>query len=271
MTDMVAFYPLELIEEVNKRIEKGFFIHTLVIWTKHPRSIFLEPVFSFLNTLKYRGTQLFIHLTITGMGGVMALKDLQEHPVLFEPHVPDFKDSLEIISELIAFVGKSDRIRLRIDPLIRIRDSFGTVYSNLPVFETIAESAACKGITNFSFSFLEKGCHKKVDMRFLNKGLEILSPNEEERERTSQWLSGIENKYQICIKACCVPGFKVSACIDGLFLEQIHNQQLRVSHKMPKSRALCGCTESVDIGGWPPKKCASGCLYCYASPKLDKC
>ena len=48
MTDMPAFYPEQVLEEVNKRVAKGQDIHTLVLWTKHPYSLLKEPLKSFL-------------------------------------------------------------------------------------------------------------------------------------------------------------------------------------------------------------------------------
>lgn len=30
-------------------------------------------------------------------------------------------------------------------------------------------------------------------------------------------------------------------------------------------RSLCGCSMSTDIGGFPPKICGTGCLYCYGN------
>jgi hypothetical protein len=39
MTDLPAFYPESLIDEVEKRIEKNFKIHSLVLWTKHAASL----------------------------------------------------------------------------------------------------------------------------------------------------------------------------------------------------------------------------------------
>ena len=46
MTDMPKFYPEILIEEVNKRMDKN--IHTLVLWTKHPKPLLVNPLFDFL-------------------------------------------------------------------------------------------------------------------------------------------------------------------------------------------------------------------------------
>ena len=62
MTDMPKFYPEVLIEEVNKRMDKG--IHTLVLWTKHPQSLLVNPLYDYLMDLKSKGIQLYIQLCL---------------------------------------------------------------------------------------------------------------------------------------------------------------------------------------------------------------
>jgi hypothetical protein len=269
MTDMPAFYPEAMIAEIENRLRKGITIHTLVIWTKHPQSLFLQPLYAYLLQLKNKGIQLFINLTITGMAGEQVGISLDGKPLVLEPGVISTEETLAIVPCVIDLVGSPNRIRLRIDPVVRIQDGTGFKYTNLPKFEPIVEACSAMNIRNFTFSFLEKGMHRKVDKRFMEKGVMILSPDLQERERMKNWVSGIEMKYNVSIAACCVPGFSPSRCIDGNKLQKLHDKQLPVSLKEPKSRILCGCTESVDIGGWPSKICYSGCLYCYSSPKID--
>ena len=69
MTDMPKFYPNELIEEVEKRLNKGIDIHTLVLWSKHPKSLISGSLYTYLLELKKRNIQLYYQCTITGMGG----------------------------------------------------------------------------------------------------------------------------------------------------------------------------------------------------------
>jgi hypothetical protein len=264
MTDMPAFYPNELIEEIKGRQQKGVNIHTLVLWTKHPQKLLDEPLHSFL--LGLHGVQLFVELTITGMAGVVVGMDHEEKAIIVEPNVPKVEEALAILPKIIELVGKPARILLRIDPIFRIKDIHGKVYTNLPSFKPILTAAATLGIDHFTFSFLEKGMHRKVDARFEKRGLTILSPKETERLKMLEWINKLATEHRVTISACCVPGLPPSACIDGKLLEDLHDRHLPLGHKQPKSRLLCGCTESIDLGGWPPKKCYSGCLYCYGSP-----
>jgi hypothetical protein len=266
MVDLAAYYPEAFIYEVKERIKKDLKIHTLVLWTKHVPSLFCNPLNSFLNELKATGTQIFVHLTVTGLAGVIAGNDINGKPVILEPNVPSTHVSLNYLPDLIELTGKADRIRLRIDPIVKIKDSYGNLFSNLEYFESIVNSSVIKGINNFTFSFLENGMHRKVDKRFSDKGLIIISPRSDERIQISEQMVFLKKKYKVTISACCVPGLKTSRCIDGYFLEKLHDLQIPASKKEAHSRPLCGCTESIDIGGWPPKICHSGCLYCYSRP-----
>jgi hypothetical protein len=88
MTDMPAFYPQELIDEVKRRIEKGVMVHTLVLWTKHPASLLCNPLFSYLHYIETLGIQISLQLTISGMGGVTVGFDKYGKPIKPEPGVP---------------------------------------------------------------------------------------------------------------------------------------------------------------------------------------
>lgn len=264
MTDMPKYYPEELIEEVEKRINKGTHIHTLVLWTKHPDSLLINPLHDYLIELKKREIQLYIQLTITGLGGIPLGYAKNNKPLFLEPNAPRHEDSLLLLPEIIDLVGKPERIRLRVDPIIRIIDANNNVISNLSYFPIIVENASKHGISNFSFSFLESETHKKVDKRFNDLGLKIYPPDEKERKNTVKWINEIEKKYNVKVFACSVPGLTISKCIDGVFLESIHDNCFKTDHKQPFKRKLCGCTESIDLGGWPPKKCYTGCQYCYS-------
>lgn len=107
--------------------------------------------------------------------------------------------------------------------------------------------------------------HHKVDKRMYELNWIITPPTEAERKNWSIWLNNLSRKYYVSISACSVPGLPESKCIDGKLLQKLHplNRPTRLDE--PRHRALCGCTFSIDIGGWPPKKCFTGCQYCYAN------
>lgn len=268
MTDMPAFYPQELISEVETRRQKGIAIHTLVLWTKHPESLLKEPLYSYLVKLRDDGIQLYIQLTITGMGDLPMGTDLNGNLILIEPHAPKWKDAVTVLPKVIQLVGNPLRIRLRIDPILRFEDATGVKYSNLEYMPKIIEATAPLGIKIYSTSFVEN-VYSSVIRRFEKRGLTLMPPNDDEREKTKAWLNQLCNQYKICIYSCSVPGFPISSCIDGALLQKLHDNHLPTSQKPQGHRLLCGCTESIDLGGWPPKKCYTGCLYCYSNPMID--
>lgn len=269
MTDMPAFYPADLILEVEKRLAKGVKIHSLVLWTKHPASLLKDPLYTFLQKLKAQNVQLYVQLTITGMGKKVVGTDNQNRPLILEPNVPETSEALSSLKDVIALVETPERIKLRIDPIVRIQDYTGSKFSNISTFESIISDCAELNIVNYAFSFLENDAYNKVNNRFIKRGIAIYSPDHLERQQMQTYITSLAQKYKVSIKACCVPGFAESACIDALLLEKLNPLMPGISHKQPRSRAHCGCTVSTDIGGWPPKKCYSGCLYCYASPFLS--
>ncbi len=267
MTDMPAFYPEAIISEIEMRKSKGFTIHTIVLWTKHIRSIFKEPLFSYLKEQQKSGTQLYFQLTVTGMGSDVVI-GYHQRKVFPEPCVPNMKASLAHVDDLIEFARNPHRIRLRVDPLIRVRDSQGNLYENYDKLPEIIELLAPKAIKNFTFSFLEKDIYKKVDNRFSRQGIEIISPDISERKLFAENMNTLADNLKVSITSCSVPGLPTSACINGQLLMNLHDQHWPLDLSQPHSRELCGCTKSVDIGGWPPKVCNSGCMYCYARPKI---
>lgn len=268
MTDMPRYYPNELMEEVNKRFNKGIAVHTLVLWTKHPASLLKSPLMEFLTKIRESGIQLYIQLTISGMGGTTVGTSLSGTPLLLEPNAPTYSESLKLLPALVELVQNPKRIRLRIDPIVRLVDAAGKLYSNLPLLEPIAGEAASFGIRDISFSFLESGMHAKVDKRFQKAGFTLQPPTTMEREGMMEYALRVEQRTGVKIYACSVLGFQESSCIDAALLQSLHDKHLPTYAKQPLSRERCGCTHSIDLGGWPPKKCYTGCLYCYANPVI---
>ena len=275
MTDMPAFYPQKIIEAVESRRKKGVQIHTLVLWTKHPSSLLKEPLNNYLMVLRNDGIQLYVQLTITGMGGLQMGVDLNGNPIVIEPHAPKWEDAVAELQKVIELVGNPLRIRLRIDPLLRFKDAVGNTHTNMDYLPKIIEATVPLGIKTYNISFVEdkndnelaKG-HVKVNRRFEKLGAVILPPTLEERAGIKVWMDELSNQNGIRIYSCATPGMEKSSCINGAWLEQLHDFHMPTFHKECPSRALCGCTESIDIGGWPPMKCFTGCLYCYSNPQL---
>jgi hypothetical protein len=271
MTDMPKYYEKELIEEVELRIKKGIDIHTLVLWTKHANSLLNPKLKRFLYDLREKNILIYLHLTITGMGGEIIGKDINHNNLYLEKNSPNMNESIDLLNDVIEVVGNKKAIRIRIDPIIKLKNTFDdSTYSNLKKFDYIVRNIAKKGLKSFSMSFLEDLAHVKVNNRMKKLGWKIISPTDDERRDFSINAKKLSKELDVSIYGCCVKGLNESKCIDGYLLDKLHPLKKISDKKEPRKRLLCGCTKSIDIGGWPPKKCYTGCQYCYGNSSFGE-
>jgi DNA repair photolyase len=271
MTDMPKFYPKDLIEEVETRLKKGIDIHTLVLWSKHPDSLLSGELYEYLIALKNKEIQLYYQCTITGMGSRVIGANSNGSNFILEPGVPNPYKAIKDLEKVIELLENPLRVKLRIDPIIRIKNALtNEVFTNLVLAEEIMRETAKMGIKNYTFSFLENNVHNKVDRRFKEYEWKIITPSNEEKEKVYTWFREKGDRYGVNIQSCCVPGLSESRCIDGYLLNSLHDKKYEADLNEQRKRELCACTSSIDMGGWPTKKCYSGCKYCYANASLDK-
>jgi hypothetical protein len=269
MTDMPKFYPKELIKEVEARLNKGIKIHTLVLWSKHPDSLLKKELNEYLITLKNKGIQLYYQCTITGMGSRVIGVNSDGSDFILEPGVPNPYKAIKDLEKTIEVLGDPLRVKLRFDPIVKLKNtSTNEVFTNIVFAEEIIRETSKMGIKNYTFSFLESNIYSKVDRRFQEYGWRIVTPSIEEKKKVYSWLKEKANDYRVNIEACCVSGLSESRCIDGYLLNSLHDMKYETDLNEPRKREMCACTNSIDIGGWPPKKCYSGCKYCYANASL---
>ena len=220
-------------------------VHTVVVWTKYPEAVLVR-----LRPVLEGYAQVYVHLTITGLGGT---------PV--EPRVPPPKEVLAKIPALIAFLGDPRRLRVRPDPLVAVKRG-REVISNVEAAAEVIARAAALGVKSFSTSFVE--LYPKVRRRLAAAGWEAIPFLPAERERIMAELSLVAERHGAVLYTCCVPGMPMSRCIDGELLTTLHPLGERCrADKAGGQRPLCGCTHAVDLG-WYSMACPAGCLYCYA-------
>jgi len=207
MTDMPKYYPEDLINEVESRLSKGIDIHTLVLWSKHPKALLKNPLYNYLIKLKNIGIQIYYQCTITGMGGKTIGINSDGSKFVLEPRVPTPKESILDLNKVIELLEDPLRIKLRIDPIVKLKNiNNKDVYTNLTMVEPIIKETSKLGIRNYTFSFLENNIHNKVDRRFEEYEWRIVTPDEEDKKKAYSWLKSKGEKYNINIEACCVPG-----------------------------------------------------------------
>ncbi|MFC1591449.1 DUF1848 family protein [Thermodesulfobacteriota bacterium] len=250
-TDLVSCYPDYFIEKLAEYPPEA--VHSVVIWTKNPANM-LRP--GPLREALGRYRQLYVHLTITGLGGTM-----------LEPGIPTWREAVEMVPGVVAFVGDARRVCWRFDPLLRVIAG-GEELANLPLFPRLAEQVSRSGITTCRTSWVEP--YRKVQRRLDKKGITLQVYEPAERIETAGWLQKKAAPLGLKIQYCSMEGFARSRCIDGRLLAELHPDGLACSQRRAKSqRKLCGCTESIDIG-WYSQKCPNGCLYCYAEPVVKQ-
>jgi DNA repair photolyase len=248
--DMVSGYRGELMEVLSQDWppEK---VHTVVIWTKNPPALASDTV---LKEFLARYDQVFLHLTITGLGGTP-----------LEPAAPPWRDSVAALPALVDFAGSPARIRLRFDPLLKISMADGNTVSNASLFEEVAGAGVASGVRDVSISWVTS--YGKVHRRLAARAMKILDKDPVEMDRLWTYIYGRAEKLGVTLHACCVPGLLRSRCIDGELLNRLHPKGYKCSTRRARDqRRLCGCTESFDVGWY--KSCPTGCLYCYANPAV---
>lgn len=221
-------------------------VHTVVIWTKYPDTVLVK-----LRPVLKNYSQVYVHLTITGLGGT---------PI--EPLVPPPEEVLAQIPALIDFLGDPRRLHVRPDPLVVLKRG-REVLANTEAAAHIIARAASLGVKHFSTSFIE--LYPKVRRRLAKAGWGAVDLSPTEREWIFRELSLVAREHGAVLYACCVPEMPSSRCIDGELLTALHplGEACRLD-KAKGQRRLCGCTHAVDLG-WYSMTCPAGCLYCYAS------
>jgi hypothetical protein len=233
-------------------------VHTIVLWSKDLSNL-LENRHG-LRDLLAAYDQVYLHLTVTGLGGTAA-----------EPGVPPYRRALAQLPELAAFAGKPRRVSVRFDPVLLWREE-GEVLSNVGLFPEVAAAAAAAGTSDVRVSFAQwygKAVHRAAARRF-----PFVDPPDEDKRVRAAGLAATAKALGLVLHACSqpllagVPGFRPSACIDGALLEELHPRREPVSRRKDRGqRQACLCTESKDIGSYT-QACPHGCVYCYANPKL---
>jgi len=246
-TDLVGCYPEILIERLKKYPPD--LVHTVVIWTKNPANMLGgKPLGAALR--EYR--QLYVHFTITGMGGGD-----------FEPNIPPWEESVAMLEPLLELAKTPERISWRFDPILEAERD-GERAGNRELFFILARKIAPWGIRKCRMSWVSP--YRKVVARMRRSGWRLIAQTEEEKKAQARAFETAAGNLGMVISYCSMEGFPTSSCIDGEFLSRLHPDGLHCSQEKAKGqRKLCGCTKSLDIG-WYTDRCQHGCLYCYALP-----
>jgi hypothetical protein len=247
-TELVAHYPDYLVRRLKQVGPER--VHTLVVWTKDPTNLLAHRE---LREMVSRLGQVFIHWTVTGLGGTFV-----------EPSVPAPQAQLALLDDIAALVGDPRRIHWRYDPLISAGRGDKRVSNvDLGLFRALAEGFAPAGVPAVHTSFATM--YRKVIRRLAEVGIECKEYDAEARRQFISALAEEAGRFGMRLLTCCEPGYPMQRCINGELLTALHpaNEPCR-TERARGQRKLCGCTVSLDIGRYLP--CPNRCLYCYANP-----
>lgn len=250
--EMVGFFPEKIVDLLNNKCPPEN-VHSLVFWTKTGDNLINNPL---LRDTVNKYDQIYVHLTITGMGGTF-----------LEPGIPSAESLFEIIPKIIKLIKGAKRIRIRFDPIVHLRLENGTQFSNLKQFEWIVKKISSFGIENVIISWMS--LYAKVIKRLKFYGIIPIEISRDQWLKEMKWINKVSEKFGINVTGCCVQGMPVSGCIDGKLLTDLHPEGLKASlKKAGGQRSHCGCSVSWDIGWY--NSCPGGCIYCYANPVINK-
>jgi len=248
-TDMVASDPENLAARLQEKAPPAT-THSVVLWTKNPQNMLFNKV---LHNRLLHYEQLFLHLSITGLGGTS-----------LEPRVPKPDDVLSMLPSLIEFMHGPERINIRFDPIVHFEMADGSFVCNLDYFEILAPVLKHYNLRHVVTSWVH--IYSKVSRRLQKLGIRPVSLSEEKRQKESTWLGNRAREHGIELHGCCVSGWPRSSCIDAKYLNAIHPTGRTADTRRARGqRPLCGCSRSLEIGWY--SSCVHGCLYCYGNPR----
>ncbi len=228
-------------------------VHTLVLWTKRPDLLVCHA--ALIEKLR-QYEQLYLHITVTGMGATC-----------LEPGIAEPYTALNALEKCVVLTGSPCRIAFRFDPVVHLQLPSGKEFTNLYKFEEMLPFLLGSGIKRIIVSWMSE--YHKVMQRLKRWQLYPTHFTELEIQKDYRYLESICNTHSLQLQACCIKPLDASACIDGSLLQVLHPHQKTVSlEKAGGQRKYCGCTKSWDIGWY--WGCPGGCLYCYAQPKIYK-
>ena len=217
-----------------------------VFWTRN-----LQPFSSALETVAARGWPFVVQYTVTG------------YPRMLETAVPPAKRSVEVMRETARRYGPR-AVVWRYDPILF--SSATPVEHHRRRFAELA--ARLEGVTDevvVSFAQLYRKTRTNLDALAGRSGLTWEDPAPERKQELLLELAAVAHAHGMALSLCAqrellLPGVADAACVDPRRLSDVAGRPIAAEAR--GHRKACGCSRSVDIGGY--ESCTLGCAYCYA-------
>lgn len=245
-------------------------VKAIVFWSKNP-----EPLLRCSAEIERRGLEWVVQYTLNDYG-----------PEGLEPGVPDLGTRIDTFMRLADRIGP-DRVIWRFDPLMLTREL--TVEHLL---ERMANMAGkLRGYTRkLVFSFVDIERYRRVHARLAVAHPGLREFTEAEMAQFVSRLLSLNELWGFSLASCAEEsrfvGIARNRCIDGELLSSTGKKSPLLAAlpgvtpdlfgnmpswdtlKDPGQRSACGCTVSVDIGGYGT--CPHLCAYCYANDRNDR-
>ncbi|MEW6078825.1 MAG: DUF1848 domain-containing protein [Thermodesulfobacteriota bacterium] len=274
-TDIPAFYMdwfmarlaaghFEVVNPYNgnmRRVPAGVDrVHTIVFWSKNFQP-FLDNGYG--EQLTAAGYHLFFNFTVNS------------EDRLLEPGLPPLDRRTAQLSALAKRFGPR-RIVWRFDPVCFYSLGGSKARDNLGDLERIADAAAGAGVTACITSFMD--FYRKIERRAAAvPGFAFIDPGLAKRLEVICRMESILASRRIALSTCCEKELmaalppestvRPSSCVPGNLFMELDGGAVPLGRDPGQRRAAgCGCTLSMDIGGYREQPCFHNCLFCYANP-----
>ncbi|MDT8902069.1 DUF1848 family protein [Anaeroselena agilis] len=230
-------------------------VHTVVLWSKDFANILADPG-------RLADYNLYFHYTVNN------------YSPLLEPGVPPYAATLRTLEGLLAR-HRPEQFTIRFDPVIistggELRpDPAKPGRARLAAFERLCRDLAALGMRSCRLATSHIALYPHVKKRLAaaaDLGFVPLEDNLLTLFFTR--LAEIAAAHGLTLRSCAspllaaVPGLVPGRCVDGDLLAALAGEKASRARDGGQ-RAACGCTKSVDIGGYA-QTCGFNCLYCYA-------
>ncbi len=229
-------------------------VHTVVLWSKDPANLLVDPG----ALVDYN---LYFHYTINN------------YSPLLEPGVPPYAAALRTLEGLLARYRPA-QFTIRFDPVIisaggELEPTPGKPgRARLAAFDRLCRDLIALGMNGcrLATSYVALYPHVKKRLAAL-PGLGFVPLGNDVLRLFFRRLAETAAGHGFTLHACAspllagIPGLAPGRCIDGALLAALAGERASLARDGGQ-RAACGCTKSVDIGGYG-QTCGFGCVYCY--------
>ena len=229
-------------------------VHTLVLWSKDLANLLADPG-------PLAAYNLYFHYTVNN------------YAPLLEPGVPPYAAALRTLEGLLARYRPA-QFTIRFDPVIisaggELAPTPGKPgRARLAAFDRLCRDLAALGMhgCRLATSYVALYPHVKKRLAAL-PGLGLVPLDGDVLRLFFARLAETAAGHGLALYACAdprlagVPGLAPGRCIDGALLAALAGERASLARDGGQ-RAACGCTKSVDIGGYD-RQCGFGCQYCY--------